>query len=361
MVIEPTRFPRTVAAFTAVAELAATDTVREDFEFGLARLLDGIEAMLPRRDGVAAAVVARLGGHAVEQGVEPGRGRGPMGMRRVLRATALIALVPVIAVAGWLLAASVLYTPEYVGRVLAWQESDVSDYLVNFPKRPLAASPHPRPFSVALDEDRVEGVLASALDVDDLDAFLEETETQSLIVVVDDDVVLERYANGWQRDSMVTSFSVAKSFVSTLVGIAIEEGAIGSLDDPITTYLPELAQRDPRFGQITIRHLLQMSSGLDYEESGWFLFNGDDPLTTYHPDQRTLALTNTRIERPAGRGVPSTTSTTRSCSGSSSSGRPACPSRRGPSRACGIRWAWSSTAPGPSTRRQPGSRRWRPA
>ena len=51
MVIEPTRFPRTVAAFAAVAELAATDTVREDFEFGLARLLDGIEAMLLRHDG----------------------------------------------------------------------------------------------------------------------------------------------------------------------------------------------------------------------------------------------------------------------------------------------------------------------
>jgi AcrR family transcriptional regulator len=52
MVIEPTRFPRTAAAFAAVYELAATDTVREDFEFGLARLLDGIEAMLPPRDGV---------------------------------------------------------------------------------------------------------------------------------------------------------------------------------------------------------------------------------------------------------------------------------------------------------------------
>ena len=51
-VIEPTRFPRTAAAFTAVADSAASDTVREDFEFGLARLLDGIEAMLLPRDGV---------------------------------------------------------------------------------------------------------------------------------------------------------------------------------------------------------------------------------------------------------------------------------------------------------------------
>ena len=49
-VIEPTRFPRTAAAFAAVADMAATDVVREDFEFGLARLLDGIEAMLPLRE-----------------------------------------------------------------------------------------------------------------------------------------------------------------------------------------------------------------------------------------------------------------------------------------------------------------------
>lgn len=223
-----------------------------------------------------------------------------MNTRRVLRVAAVIVLIPVVAAGAWLLTASLMYTPEYVRRVIAWGESDVSDYLVNFPRRPLTASPSPRPFAVALDADRVEGVLAAELGTDDLDAFLTETQTQALIVVVHDQVVLERYANGWRRDSMVTSFSVAKSFVSTLVGIAIEEGAIGSLDDPITAYLPELAERDPRFTEITIRHLLLMSSGMDYQESGWFLFNGDDPLTTYHPDQRSLSLANTRIIGPPG-------------------------------------------------------------
>jgi len=126
----------------------------------------------------------------------------------------------------------------------------------------------PRQFPTAIDAERVEAVLESAFGVDDLDAFQTGTQTQSLIVIEDDRVVLERYFNGWQRDSMVTSYSVAKSFVSTMVGIAIEEGAIGSLDDPITAYLPELADRDSRFERITIRHLLMMSSGLEYEESG---------------------------------------------------------------------------------------------
>jgi CubicO group peptidase (beta-lactamase class C family) len=222
-----------------------------------------------------------------------------MTRRRLLRGIAVVVLLPVLAAGVWLAAASLLYSPEYVVRVITLGESDVNDYLTNFPHRPLTASATPFRFQPAGDDPRVQKVVTSAFGVDDLDAFLTETETQSLIVIKDDRVVLERYANGWGRDSMVTSFSVAKSFVSTLVGIAIEGGLVG-LDDPITTYLPELAERDSRFGQITIRHLLTMSSGLDYQESGWFVFNGDDPLTTYHPDQRRLALTNTRIAGPPG-------------------------------------------------------------
>jgi CubicO group peptidase (beta-lactamase class C family) len=93
---------------------------------------------------------------------------------------------------------------------------------------------------------------------------------------------------------------VAKSFTSALVGIAIQEGYIGSVDDAITDYLPELAQRDERFQDITIRHLLLMASGLEYEEFRPLLFNSDDPLTTYYPDQRKLALENTHIVDPPG-------------------------------------------------------------
>ena len=117
----------------------------------------------------------------------------------------------------------------------------MGDYLNFFPHAGLPR--HPTPFQFQTEpEDARQRRRQSAFGVDDLDAFLAETQTQSLLVIKDDQVVLERYVNGWQRDSMVTSFSVAKSFVSTLVGIAIDEGAIGSLDDPITDYLPELAR-----------------------------------------------------------------------------------------------------------------------
>jgi CubicO group peptidase (beta-lactamase class C family) len=93
---------------------------------------------------------------------------------------------------------------------------------------------------------------------------------------------------------------VAKSFGSALIGKALQEGYIKSVNDPITTYLPELTERDSRFNEITIRHLLLMASGLEYKDFRPLLLNGDDPLTTYFPDQRKLALENTHIIDPPG-------------------------------------------------------------
>jgi CubicO group peptidase (beta-lactamase class C family) len=110
-------------------------------------------------------------------------------------------------------------------------------------------------------------------------------------------ILYENYFNDTQRDSIVTSFSVAKSFASALIGIAIQEGYIKSVDDPITAYLPELAERDPRFNEITIRHLLLMASGLEYVgfQPSFLNLNNDDNLTSYYTDQRKIALENTHI------------------------------------------------------------------
>lgn len=129
-------------------------------------------------------------------------------------------------------------------------------------------------------------------------SFLERTDTTAFIVLHDDALLYESYFNGSNREAIQTSFSVAKSFTATLVGIALEEGFISSLDDPLTKYLPELGERDPRFGDITLRHVITMSSGLGFREgaSPW-----DDPATTYYgTDLRTAALTKTEIEVAPG-------------------------------------------------------------
>jgi CubicO group peptidase (beta-lactamase class C family) len=219
---------------------------------------------------------------------------------RWVRVISVVLVVLIVLPMVWIGGAALVYSPEYVRRVLLWRDSDVGDYLHNFPHSALGASPRPVILPVAPQNVPVETVFAATFGVTDFQALLAETDTQAFIVIRDGQVIYERYVDDWQRDSLLTSFSVAKSFVSTLVGIAIQEGYIGSVDDPITRYLPELAERDARFAQVTIRHLLTMSSGFAYQEMRWLLFNGDDPLTTYYPDQRELALEHTRIERPPG-------------------------------------------------------------
>ena len=194
-------------------------------------------------------------------------------------------------------AALLIYPPEYVYRTLVWQGSDAFDWQ-KFPSHPLHAAPTPFLFAVKPDP-RVEELFQQLSGAKDWKRFLEANHTQALIVIKDGAVVYENYFNNTQRDSIVTSFSVAKSFTSALIGIAIQEGYINSVADPITTYLPELAKRDPRFTKITIRDLLSMSSGLAYQEFRPLLFNSDDILTSYYPDQRKIALENTHIiDRP---------------------------------------------------------------
>ena len=135
--------------------------------------------------------------------------------------------------------------------------------------------------------------------IPDLDAFLTNIGTQAFLVIQNDTVIYERYFMDYQRISIVTSFSVAKSFDAALIGIAIEEGYINSVDDPITDYIPELAERDPRLRDITIRHLLTMSSGLRYNTDRRISFE-DDNLTYEFDDLRHLALTETEVVEPPG-------------------------------------------------------------
>ena len=198
----------------------------------------------------------------------------------------------------FILAGMVVYSPEYVYRTLAWQESDAFDWQ-KFPFHPLKASSNPYRFE-SVPDPRVAELFAELAGVEDWEEHLASNQTQAFVVIRDGQIVYEQYFNGNQRDSIVTSFSVAKSFASALIMLAVEDGYIASLDDPITDYLPELAARDQRFTDISIRNLLRMASGLEYTEMRPLLFNSDDILTTYYPDQRKISLENTHIIDPPG-------------------------------------------------------------
>ena len=94
-------------------------------------------------------------------------------------------------------------------------------------------------------------------------------EVRSLVIMRNDRIVLEEYFSGFERDDLQPLFSITKSVLSALIGIAFDQGYIDSLDKPMLDYFEEyetIQNLDNRKKSITIRHLLSMSAGLDWNE-----------------------------------------------------------------------------------------------
>jgi CubicO group peptidase (beta-lactamase class C family) len=226
---------------------------------------------------------------------------------RYLRWAAIAAGVPLVLVATVAVVEGVARAStddSLAARGLAWGEADILDW-TRFPARPIRATTNPvDQITVTLPRDeRLASVpvLRNGRRVArPLDDVLRESGTVAFLVFRDGRLVDERYFHGYDRDATVTSFSVAKSFNSAMVGIAIEDGLIGGVNDPVTRYVPELLKRDPRFSRVTLRHLLSMSSGLRYEESD-VPWKDDGALTYEAPNLRKAALEQTQVVTSPGR------------------------------------------------------------
>jgi CubicO group peptidase (beta-lactamase class C family) len=196
---------------------------------------------------------------------------------------------------GWALA---IYPAEYVYRTFVWRESDVDDRF-RFPAREIAARPGASELRIEPEPARVRAAFAASLPGADLDDWLAAQQTMGFVVLQHGRVVFEGSYNGHHREERATSFSAAKSMLSTLAAAAAEDGLI-DLDEPITRLLPELRARDSRFERFTVRHLLGMRTGIRYRETK--MPNGDDAKTYYWPDLRSLALRETVVAGEPGPG-----------------------------------------------------------
>jgi CubicO group peptidase (beta-lactamase class C family) len=120
------------------------------------------------------------------------------------------------------------------------------------------------------------------------EASLVKNHSVGFVLIQNDSLIHEQYWNGWNADSVSNSFSVAKSYVSVLTGIAMKEGRIASVMDPVGKYLPEF-NSDPCHEKILLYHVLTMSTGLDWSESGADPFS-DNAKGYYGTDVRALSL-----------------------------------------------------------------------
>jgi CubicO group peptidase (beta-lactamase class C family) len=97
-----------------------------------------------------------------------------------------------------------------------------------------------------------------------VDAYMKAQRTAGLVIVHDGKIRFEKYGLGFSGDGKWTSFSVAKSFTSTLVGAAIKDGHIKSIEDKVSAYIPDL--KGSAYDDVTIRQLLTMTSGVKWNE-----------------------------------------------------------------------------------------------
>ena len=119
-----------------------------------------------------------------------------------------------------------------------------------------AKKPFEIPFSSSFDQNELS---------DSLDSVLKKSKSVAFLVVKNDSVLVERYWGGFGKESLTNSFSMAKSIVSLLIGCAIQDGYIESVDQSIFDFLPELTPFNGN--DVTIKHLLEMSSGFDWLEN----------------------------------------------------------------------------------------------
>jgi hypothetical protein len=109
-----------------------------------------------------------------------------------------------------------------------------------------------------------------------IDDFNERTGTNALLILKDGKIVKEIYRNGATPESRFISWSTGKSIMSTLVGMAIEDGYIDEVNDLLTKYLPELI--GSAYDDVTIRNALQMSSGVEWDEATYSFSDLSKPL-----------------------------------------------------------------------------------
>lgn len=214
-----------------------------------------------------------------------------MSTRRIVQFSAIFfSLVAAVAI-WWIVTAG----PVTVYRTVVYNHSGIDDYRI-FPQRRLTAAPQPFRFREGGHKGNAPLPVSfgSRHDVP-LSELLSATGTVAFLMVKDDAIMFEQYFEGFDRATPSLSFSMAKSFLSVLAGCAIADGYLKSVDQPVTDFVPEL--REKGFASVTLKHLLQMTSGIDYAEN-------DFPLGLhvrfYYTDRLEQEILNLRLREPPG-------------------------------------------------------------
>jgi len=217
-----------------------------------------------------------------------------------------------------------------VTKSIKYGNASVDDYSV-FEQDTVARGLRTFEFANAQQNNALIDTLRFAIHLSKADTLLNLTLRETMdymdvpsaaIVIQNDTILFEHYSGGWDGDSQSCIFSVTKTVTSLLCGIALKDGYIKSLSDPVTDYVPELKDADPKFAQLKIEHLLDMTAGLKFNENySWNpfskiakLYMGNNTLKvlqslkfintpgeSFSYDSATTAILGVVIERATGK------------------------------------------------------------
>jgi len=179
-------------------------------------------------------------------------------------------------------------------RLALWGTTTVDDFR-RWPGNDLAPSASPRLFPRRAQPAPPPEVELLAGKRQPLAAALESTRTLAFLVLRDGEIVFEWGGEGRAPREPSQWFSVSKSVLATLVAMAVDDGILASVSQPVTDLVPELAPHG--FGAVTLRHLLDMTSGIDYDENDNPF--GEHVLMNYTPSIERQVL-GFRLAEPPG-------------------------------------------------------------
>ena len=181
-----------------------------------------------------------------------------------------------------------------VGRFVYFNFADITDHKI-FPARSLEKSNQPFYFDTLAIPKGPKEITLKGKSVP-FEEFLEKTKTVSFLIIRNDSLLFENYSNKYDRNSIVASFSMAKSITSILIGCAIDDKLIQNAQEPVTNYIPEL--KESGFDKVTIEHVLQMTTGLDYNES--YINPFGDAATYYYGRNLRKAISKMKLKSNPG-------------------------------------------------------------
>ena len=169
-----------------------------------------------------------------------------------------------------------------------WGVHTIHDYKTH-PTRLVEAGDAPQhwPYDSAYNAGVIPDSLMSIIDSNDTHAFL---------VIQNGKLIYEKYWDGYDSARLSGSFSAAKSIISLLIGIAIDEGKIKSVDEPAGNYVPHFKEGD--LSKVKIKDLLTMSSGTNYKESDKSYFSMN--ASAYYGDDEEFMVSQMQAKEPAG-------------------------------------------------------------